>query len=101
MAKKGYQIKWTKNATNDYNKVIDYLLENWCLKGAENFSEIVASKLNILSENAYIGVSSQKIKDVRSILLTKHNRLYYRIKNGAIELLNILDTRQNQKKNQY
>jgi len=52
-----------------------------------------------LAKYPLTGIASQKIIDVRSILLTKHNRLYYRVKNNFIEILRVFDTRQNSMKN--
>jgi plasmid stabilization system protein ParE len=95
------QINWTENAIIDFNNVISYLTKNWSDKVAENFRRVVEAKLNVLSHHPFIGLPSQKHQDIRSILLTKHNRLYYRVKDNSIELLNILDTRQNPKTNPY
>jgi hypothetical protein len=47
-----------------------------------------------------MGIPSEKYC-IRSILLTKHNRLFYRIKDETIELLNIFDTRQNPEKQPF
>jgi addiction module RelE/StbE family toxin len=95
------EIAWTKTAIADYNKVINYLIENWSDKVATHFKEITQSKLKVLTRYPLMGISSQKITDVRSIAITKHNRLYYRFKNNCIEILRLLDTRQNPMKNPY
>lgn len=95
------KIIWTKNAVADYNKVINYLIKNWPEKVAINLKETTQSKLKVLAKYPLTGIASQKIIDVRSILLTKHNRLYYRVKNNFIEKLRVFDTRQNPMKNPY
>lgn len=94
-----YKIRWTAIALEDYERVINYLIKMWSVNVAADFEEIVNKKLVNLSGQPYIGIASQKKPMVRSILLTKHNRLYYRITGHTIELLNIFDTRQNPKKN--
>lgn len=101
MDTESYKIVWTKNAVSDYNRIINYLLENWSDKIITDFNKNVQAKLKTLSRNKHMGVPSSKIKGVRSILLTKHNRLYYRVRKNLIELLNIIDTRQNPVKNPY
>ncbi len=101
MDKQSCEIRWTENALSDYNRIIVYLIENWSEKVVTNFNVIVHNKLNILADNSLMGIASEKIDGVRSILLTEHNRLYYRTRNNVIELLNILDTRQNPTKNPY
>jgi plasmid stabilization system protein ParE len=95
------KIIWTKNAVADYNKVINYLIKNWPEKVVISFKETTQSKLEVLAKYPLMGIASQKIIDVRSILLTKHNRLYYRVKNNFIEILRVFDTRQNLTKNPY
>ena len=95
------QIKWTQNAVIDYNKIIIYLTDNWPEKVVTNFEATVINKLENLSRFPEMGNESKKFYGVRSLLLTKHNRLYYRLKERNIEILNILDTRQNPNKNPY
>ena len=94
-----YKIRWTAIALEDYERVINYLIKMWSVNVAIDFESIVNKKLANLSGQPFMGIASQKKPLVRSILLTKHNRLYYRITNDTIELLNIFDTRQNPKKN--
>lgn len=96
-----YKISWTNIAFEDYQQVVDYLISGWSLTVAGNFEHIVQKKLTNLSRQPFIGIASQKNPLVRSILITKHNRLYYRIKDETIELLNIFDTRQDPKKNPF
>jgi len=57
--------------------------------------------LDNLSKHPFIGAESEYFKDIRSILITKHNRLYYRIKEDTIEVINMYDTRANPNKNPY
>ena len=96
-----YKIRWTAIALEDYEKVIDFLIKMWSVKVAIGFEEIVNKKLANLCGQPFIGIASEKKPMVRSILLTKHNRLYYRITEDTIELLNIFNTRQNPEKNSF
>ncbi len=95
------KISWTDNALEDYQRVIEYLLKEWSLSVALNFENIVNKQLKNLSGQPSMGIPSQKNPAVRSILLTKHNRLFYRIKDETIELLNIFDTRQDPEKSPF
>ncbi len=96
-----YKIRWTLNALADYERRINYLLIDWSLNIAIDFEAILTKKINNFSYNPFIGIASQKKPIVRSILITKHNRLYYQIIEDSIELLNLFDTRQNPEKNTY
>jgi plasmid stabilization system protein ParE len=94
-------VKWTENALEDYKLVIEYLLKGWPVDIASKFIDIVETRLKTLSAFPYIGIPSSKVDKVRSIVLTKHNKLYYRVTNEFIEILNIFNTRQDPAKNKY
>ncbi len=96
-----YKISWTNIAFQDYQKVIEYLIAEWSLTDAVNFENTVKKKLANLSRQPFIGIVSQKNPFVISILLSKYNRLYYRVKEETIELLNVFDTRQNPDRNPF
>ena len=92
-------VIWTVNAIEDYKLVIDYLLLEWPLPVAEKFVETIEKRIEVLSNFPNIGIPSLKDPSIRSIILTKHNKLYYRVYSDKIEILNIFDTRQDPEKN--
>ena len=47
------------------------------------------------------GRNSTKVPDVQWILITKHNKLYYRVKGEIIYVITLFDTRQNPNRNKY
>ncbi|MCY7422396.1 MAG: type II toxin-antitoxin system RelE/ParE family toxin [Chitinophagaceae bacterium] len=96
-----YKIRWTAIALEDYERVVDYLIKMWSVNVATDFEGTVNKKLANLSGQPFMGIASKKKPMVRSISLTKHNRLYYRITDNTIELLNIFGTRQNPEKNSF
>ncbi len=96
-----YKISWSDIALEDYHSIIEYLVSTWSVSVALNFEEIVNEKIEILSLWPLTGIKSEKYPGVRSILLTKQNRLYYRITSTTIELLIIIDTRSNPEKNPF
>lgn len=96
-----YRIEWTENAKQDLKKIIEYLLEKWSLEVAEKFIDKLDSILELLTISPYIGTESKKKKGVRQILITRHNRLYYRVVDKIIILLDFFDTRQDPAKSIY
>ena len=68
---------------------------------ADNFIKEIDKRIETLSKQPLIGNLPDEDKIVRSILITKHNRLYYRIKGNLIEIINMYDTRINPKRNPY
>jgi hypothetical protein len=91
------KIFWTEDALLSYNKVIDYLIENWTEREIHNFTETLAKKLRLLTSGNVTFKSSVK-KSYHEVLITKHNLLIYRIKPDHIELILFWDTRQNPRK---
>jgi plasmid stabilization system protein ParE len=78
-----------------------YLEKNWGLDVAKRFHAKLVKTILILSGNPGIGSLSKKKKGVHKILVTKHNRLYYKINDNSITLLTLFDTRLNPKKNSF
>jgi plasmid stabilization system protein ParE len=95
------KIRWTENALEDYKRVVIYLLETWPVEVAEKFISNLETRLDTLSIFPKIGISSIRQDSIRSITLTKHNKLYYRINDDVIEILHIFDTRQQPSRNKY
>jgi plasmid stabilization system protein ParE len=95
------QIIWTENALEDFNNIVDYLLKNWPLTVAENFIYTVQKRITNLSSNPSTGIVSRKFAGVRSIVLTKHNKLYYLFTEEKLTILNIFDNRQDPVKNKF
>ena len=95
------QIIWSENAVEDFERIIRYLNKMWTEKIALEFEYKVYSKVELLASQPQIGRTSTSFNTIKSILITKHNRLYYQISDLGLEVLNILDTRQNPDKNIY
>lgn len=96
------EIRWSANALRNYNKIIDYLVSEWGEMVAAGFIENIEDKISNISQNPYVGKASAREKHIRSLHITKHNRLYYRmVKAEILEIVNIFDTRQHPDKNQY
>jgi len=96
------EIRWSNNAIKDYHSTIEYLLIAWNEETAVRFIEITEYKIRQISSHPHIGIRSFRADNVRSVLITRHNRLYYRIiSEQIIEIANIFDTRQNPSKNKF
>lgn len=98
-----YKIIWAEISIEDYEKIIYSLQESWTENVAKEFATIVRKKVESISIFPNRGVESETTKNVRSIHLTKHNRLFYIVfeEENIVQILSIFDTRQNPNKNQY
>lgn len=81
------QIVWTKQAEDSFNAVLDYLLEVWTIKEANNFIDLVEHIVFQISENPLIFKKSIFDANSREALITKQTSLFYRILNkNTIEI---------------
>ncbi len=81
------KIYWTKRAEKSFENIIDFLLEEWNEKVAENFTKKVFDFLNILSEFPEIGTIENSEKEIRGFNIIKQVILFYRVKENKIILL--------------
>ena len=95
MAKK---IVWTKRANDKFNKIIDFLEQEWGPNGTQNFVRKTYDILDLISDQPDLGTMENKERKIRGFLLTKHNRLFYRVTDKEIILLNFFDTRSRPKR---
>ena len=78
-------------------QVLDHLKDEWGERVADEFLRIVYTRIHRLQMNPFIGAPAG-VKTVRSLHVTKHNRIYYRIEGNKVVILNLYDTRSNKKK---
>ena len=95
-----YKVVYKKRFQQKFLGLLNYLNTEWGLKVSDDFIATFQERITTLISNPNIGKQST-VLEVRSILITKHNRLYYRVRNGTIEVVNFYDTRINPKNNPY
>lgn len=96
-----YKIIVSKSFQRRIIDLNSYLQQEWGLAVATDFHETLIKTILTIADQPGIGSLSSKKKDVRKILITYHNRLYYRVKNKTIILLILFDTRRHPKRNRY
>jgi len=95
-----YKVVYKKRFQQKFLRLLNYLNTEWGIKVTDDFIATFEWRITTLVSNPNIGKLSN-VLEVRSILITKHNRLYYRLRNNNIEILNCYDTRINPKNNPY
>jgi plasmid stabilization system protein ParE len=97
-----YKIIFSKIFLRKVTALNEYLEKEFGITTAVKFTNKLTKTILIISEQPGIGSVTAKRKDVRKIVITEHNKLYYRAGTGnKIVVLAIFDTRQNPKRNQY
>jgi plasmid stabilization system protein ParE len=96
--KSGYRIQWTERATFDLQNIIDYLLYKWTEKEVRNFARKLDKRLELISINPRLFPTTNKRKNVRRSVLTKHTVIYYETSTDTIKIVTLFDPRQDPNK---
>lgn len=81
------QIVWTKQAEDSFNTTIDYLLEIWTAREANNFIDLVEAIIFKIEINPKLFKVSIFDKESREAVVTKHTSMFYRLLNeNTIEI---------------
>jgi plasmid stabilization system protein ParE len=93
------QVIWSDKAKKDFLQILDYLEEDWGVEQVKKFTELTETLIAHIERNPKMFPSAySKKKNIRRVVITKHNRLYYRIGKHEITLLSIFAVRQHPKK---
>ncbi len=95
------KIIWTRRANLKFNKIINYLEQEWGSGVTETFVRKTYDIIELIADQPNLGTLENKDKKIRGCLLTKHNRLFYRVTAHDIILLNFFDTRSGPKRKKF
>jgi plasmid stabilization system protein ParE len=85
----------TKRAVGNYRSIQRFLLENWSAKVSKEFEQKVLSFFEMVERFPQIGSIETGENDIRGFLLSKHTKVFYRIKGNQIIILSFFNTRSN------
>lgn len=91
----------SKRFRADAIRIHHYLIQHFPEQVGSSFLAKIKERVELISKYPTIGKISQKKENVRSIILTPHNLLFYRIANNKIELLCLFDARRNPQNRPY
>ena len=94
-------IVWNRRASNNFNSIINYLQAEWGDTVTRNFVVRTYKVIELLAVNPEMGSIEHFEKQIRGIVITKHNTLFYRLEEEKLILLNFFDNRQDPKKKSY
>ncbi len=92
--KSGFKILWTDFALTELEKTIDYLQENWTEKELGVLFLKLEETLSLISQNPNLFQVSDEKKEIRRVVILKHNTLYYRCLKNQIEIISFFSNRQ-------
>jgi plasmid stabilization system protein ParE len=95
------KIKWNKAADRTFDEVTNYLQTNYSTQSAENFANLVYSRIDQVAKGLTVGRLSPKTKSVMILKLDKHKQMYYRLAGTTMTIVDFWDTRQDPNKRPY
>jgi plasmid stabilization system protein ParE len=95
------QVIWTKRANEKFNQIIYYLENKWGQNVTRNFVKKTYDIIDLIADQPDLGTLENAEKNIKGFLLTKHNRIFYRVTDTEIILLNFFDTRSGTKQKRF
>lgn len=96
-----YRLDFTEKFERTSAKTARWLKKEWSFNLAQEFRDKLAMAIEKVISNPFIGKKSARFEDIRSVLVTKHNRLYYRITGNTITFLELIELKQSPHRNKY
>lgn len=98
-------MAYTVVVTESFEKTVSgtykWLSVKWSLQSAAKFAIKLQEAIDKIRQNPNAGRRSVAYQNIRSMFVTRYNRIYYRISGDFIELLELFETRQSPGKNKY
>lgn len=81
--------------------VADWIEKEWSKRSANIFVQDLYKKVESLRQTPFRGMKSQKNPNYRKLIISKHNKVYYRVKNKTIFIVDLIESRKDPSKNKY
>jgi plasmid stabilization system protein ParE len=94
-------IVWTKRANSSLNSIIQYIEKEWGLATTNQFVKRVYDVIELLSEYPNLGTQEHPEKPIRGFVISKQNKIFYRITKQEIIILNVFDNRSGPKRKKF
>ena len=88
------KIQWTKKAEKSFDKIVEYLEEEWSEASAKKFVRKTNKLLSRIAENPEICPAIEDKEEVRKGVVTMQTSVFYRVKDNLIQLIIFWDNRQ-------
>jgi len=94
-------IYWSKRADSKFDRIIEFIHNEWGETVTKAFVKKVYDFLDILEEFPEIGTLENKERNIRAFVIVRQLTLFYKIQDNKIILLNFFDNRMNLKRKKY
>jgi plasmid stabilization system protein ParE len=87
------ELYWSARADKKFDRIIEYLHEEWGEKVTTAFVKKVYEFLDILVEFPEVGKIENQERNIRGFVIVKQVTVFYKIKGNKIILLNFFSNR--------
>ncbi|MDA3927771.1 MAG: type II toxin-antitoxin system RelE/ParE family toxin [Prolixibacteraceae bacterium] len=94
-------IRWTKRAEKKFDKIIEYLVNEWNEQVTATFVKKTYDFIDTLADFPKLGTIENKENGIRAFTIVKQINIFYHIDNKHIVILNFFDNRQSPKKKRF
>jgi plasmid stabilization system protein ParE len=91
----------SKRFRNNTLQIYQYLLKEFSAKTAHLFLDRLEKRIGFIANNPTVGKLSSKRQNIRSVLFTPHNQIFYRYNKNKVEILCLFDMRKDPKRKPY
>ena len=95
------KIIWNKAALQTFDETTTYLLDNYSLKSAQKFADLVYDKIDWVAKYPTSGRKVPNTNTLRMVNFGTYHHLYYRTQGKTLFISNFWDSRQNPNKRPY
>lgn len=95
------KLTWSIRALEDYEKLLQYLAENWGKNITKKVADSITHQTNRIQNTPEQFPISVKTKNIRRCVISPQTSIFFKADMNKIEILLVFDNRQNPKKIQF
>ena len=88
------KVIWSPASEKDFEIIIEYLQNKWNKRVISKFINKLDDNIRFIAEDPKIFPVINKELQIRKLVITKHNTIYYRETEDNIEIVRLFDSRQ-------
>jgi plasmid stabilization system protein ParE len=93
-----YTLRWSERAANDYERLVDYLIEKWGMEITLDIThkfERAFSQIEKYPEHYPVFLGK---KNIRRHVVSPQTSIFFKVENDVIEIITLFDNRQSPEK---
>lgn len=89
----GCKIEWSARAVDDFNRIIQYISQNWNKRETRKFICQINKNISYIWTSPLIFPATSHHQELRQCVVSEIHNLYYLVENKTIYLITIWDNR--------